>query len=222
MDFPVPLPSEQIKHFHEFFALAVLRYYQPTVFNDYHKVDAPDLQSVDKKHGVEVTCATSKEDAVVSGNYLSYRKADNDSKRAQLEENILKHGGKIEQNGITYPVKDSSMERKTICEAINKKNEKLIEYKENGFETLSLFVYYEEPLCPLTETQVRHLFEETKGHQTYETVYLCAPSVLIVYNYPREELLILPIPREDFDSLGVIARMTVDGLLDSNSPIWKI
>lgn len=222
LDFSAPLSSEQQKHFQEFFALAVLRYFHPALYNDFSKEDAPDLQSSDRRQGVEVTVATSAEAASISGNYVKYRLANDEDKRNILKAKIQKNGGKIDFYGISYPVKSSSSEKQIIRDAIIKKNGKLRQYKDKGYEKMALFVYYEEPLCPMTEEQLRNLFEETREPQTYDIVYLCASSVLIVYQYSNKRLQIILIAREDFESLGVIARMTVDEALDMNSPIWTM
>ena len=65
LDFPTPLPSEQVKHFQNYFALAVLRYVDPFLYNEFIVADAPDLQCTAKMFGVEVTTATLECDAAI-------------------------------------------------------------------------------------------------------------------------------------------------------------
>ena len=216
----MPLSSEQVKQFQEFFALAVLRYTNPDIYNDFGKKDAPDLQSSDRKSGVEVTSATAENEAAISGDFVKYRLTKDNVRRSVLERKIEKNGGKIEQFGLSYPVKTGSMEYQIVRNAILQKNKKLPNYKSNGFEILELFVYYEGVFGPWAEEKIRELFEETRGAQIYDTVYLCSSCVLIVYQYSNKSLQIIPIPRKDYESLGCIARMTVDGDLDMNSPVW--
>ena len=222
LDFPVPVAPEQVKHFREYFALAVLRYVNPEQYNDYDKSDRPDLQSKDKKRGVEVTTATATNDASIDGDYATYRLTDDDTRKALLGKRIIKHGGSIDSYGVTYTVKSSADEYRIIRDAIVHKNTKINDYKAKGFEYLELFVCFEEPLCPRTEEQMRNLFEETRTAQTYDLVYLCAPCTLITYQYSNKSCQIIPIAREDYECFGVIARMTLDGDLSLNSLVWTM
>lgn len=220
LDFPTPLPAEKIKHYQEHFALAVLRYLKPAVYDRFRKQDAPDLQSIDKKHGVEVTFATSSEEASIDGNYAKLRLTQDETYRQRLELKIKRNGGRIDDYGISYPVKDMQREDRVIREAIEKKNRKLDAYKAAGFESMSLFIYYEEPLFPRSEEQIKTLLDGTRGSQTYDSIYLCAPHCLISYQFSSRDLQIISIPREDYEALVIIARMTVDGMIDIDNPVW--
>ena len=215
-----PLSSEQVKHYQEFFALAVLRYTNPDKYNGFDKTDAPDLQSADRKCGVEVTIATSEYEAAISGDFVKYRLTKDDARRSVLEQKIERNGGKIENFGLSYPVMTGTMEYQIVRDSVLQKNKKLPKYKSGGFENIELFVYYGGVFGPWAEETIRNLFEETRQDQTYDTVYLCSSCVLIAYEYSNKYLRIIPIPREDYEALGRIARMTVDGDLDLNSPVW--
>lgn len=219
--FSEPLSAEQNKHFQELFALAVLRYFEPNRFGEYVKVDAPDLQCKSTMSGVEVTIATLNMEAAVKGDYVTFRQEKDNSRRKALERKIVKRGGKVDEYGISYPVKTLDMEKSAIYDAIIRKNKKLNNYRNSGYVELSLFVLYEDPLLPTwTAEKLKQLFEDTKGMPSYDTIYLCSSNVLFTYRYADKELKIYSMPREDSEALGAIVRMTVDGEIDINSPIW--
>ena len=219
-DYSMPLSFEQVKHYQEYFALAVLRYTMPEKYNDYQKVDAPDLQCIDRKSGVEVTSATAENEAAISGDFVKYRITKDNAKRSKLKQKIELNGGKLEQFGISYPVKTGIMEYRVVRDAILQKNKKLPKYIAAGFDNLELFVNYAGVFGPWSEEKIRELIEETREKQTFDAVYICSSCVLIKYQYSNESLQIIPIPREDYEALGRIARMTVTGEIDLKSSIW--
>lgn len=218
----MPLSFEQVKHYQEYFALAVLRYTMPEIYNDYQKADAPDLQCIDRKSGVEVTSATAENEAAISGDFVKYRLTQDNAKRNKLKQKIEMNGGKLEQFGISYPVKTGIMEYQIVRDAILQKNKKLPKYIADGFNNLELFVNYSGIFGPWSEKKIQELFEETREKQTFDAVYICSSCVLIKYHYSNNNLQIIPIPREDFEALGRIARMTVTGEIDLKSPVWAM
>ena len=221
-DYSTPLSFERVKYYREYFALAVLRYTLPEIYNDYQKAEAPDLQCTNRKSGVEVTSATAENEAAISGDFVKYRLTKDNAKRSKLKQKIEMNGGKLEQFGISYPVKTGMMEYQVVRDAILQKNKKLPEYIANGFDNLELFVNYEGIFGPLSEEKIRELFKETREKQTFEAVYICSSCVLIKYQYSNNNLQIIPIPREDYEALGKIARMTVTEEIDLKSPIWTM
>ena len=220
LDYPMPLAFEQVKHYQEYFALAVLRYTMPEIYNDYLKADAPDLQCINRKSGVEVTSATAENEAAISGDFVKYRLTKDDAKRRKLEQKIERNGGKLEQFGLSYPVKTGAMEYQVVRDAILQKNKKLPKYIADGFNNLELFVNYAGIFGPWSEEKIWELFEETREKQTYDAVYICSSCVLIKYQYSNKNLQTISIHREDYEALGRVARMTVTGEIDMKSPIW--
>lgn len=221
LDLPGPLSAEQRKHFQELFALAVLRYFEPNRFVEYVKADAPDLQCKSTMSGVEVTIATAKDEAAVSGDHVKYRLTNDEGKKSLLKSKIEKRGGKVDEYGISYPVKTMPMEYEAIRNAIVRKNNKLNSYKEKGYKEMGLFVLYEEPIFSTwTEEKFKQLFEDTKATPSYDVIYLCSSNVLFTYRYADKTLKMYSMPREDREALGAIVRMTVDGEIDINSLIW--
>lgn len=221
LDFSKPLPAEQGKIFQELFALAVLRYFEPDRFMEFTNADAPDLQCVSTISGVEVTIATSKDEAAVSGDFVKYRLTKDEDQKSLLKNKIKKRGGKVDEYGISYPTKTMPMEYEAIHNAIIKKNGKLNSYIEKGYKEMGLFVLYEEPLFPTwTETTLKQLFEDAKGTPSYDAIYLCSSNVLFAYRYADKELKMYSMSREDHEALRAIVRMTVDREIDIDGPIW--
>ena len=132
------------------------------------------------------------------------------------------NGGKLEQFGISYPVKTGIMEYQVVRDAILQKNKKLPKYIADGFSILELFVNHAGIFGPWSEEKIRELIEETREIQTFDAVYICSSCALIKYQYSNQCLQIIPIPREDYEALGRIARMTVTGEIDLKSPIWTM
>ena len=221
-DYSMPLSFEQVKHYQEYFALAVLMYTMPEIYSVYQKADAPDLQCIDRKSGVEVTSATAENEAAISGDFVKYCLTQDNVKRGKLKQKIEMNGGKLEQFGLSYPVKTGIMEYQVVRDAILQKNKKLPKYIADGFVNIELFVKYEGIFGPWSEEKIRELLEETREKQTFDAVYICSSCVLIKYQYSNNNLQIIPIPREDYEALGRIARMTVTGEIDLKSPIWTM
>lgn len=220
-DLSGPLSSEKSKHYQELFALAVLRYFEPNRFADFMKVDAPDLQCNSTMSGVEVTLATLKNEAAISGDHVKYRLTKDENKKTLLKNKIEERGGKVDEYGISYPVKTTPMEYEAIQNAVVRKNDKLSSYKEKGYKEMGLFILYEEPLFPTwTEDKLKQLFEDAKGNPAYDVIYLYASGVLFTYRYKDKIIRKYSMPEEDHEALGTIARMTVDGEININCPIW--
>ena len=102
-DLEGPLLSEKMKEYDEYFALAILRYCYPDLYMDYEKLDGPDLQNKNGKHGVEVTLATSEVLASVEGNYAKYQLSADTAQKEKLRSKIEKTGACIDPLGLSYP-----------------------------------------------------------------------------------------------------------------------
>jgi hypothetical protein len=216
-DLEGPLRSENMKDYDEYLALAILRYCYPDLYMDYEKLDGPDLQNKNGKHGVEVTLATSEVLASVEGNYAKYQLSADTAQKEKLRSKIEKTGACIDPLGLSYPVEDSQQDEEIIRSVIQKKLSKLNSYREKGFEKMELFIRFSGIPCILSEASYIDLFAEAKG---YETIYFTAPSCLMSYHHSDKKFECKSIPREDYDALGVIARFTVDRKINIDSPIW--
>lgn len=109
----------------------------------------PDLQSRDNQIGIEVTEAISKKDAQISGLFSSYRNGK--CRTDKWKDIVKKNGGKVALDGsnITYPTITSEDEWKTICEIYEKKMDKIMSYRQKGFEKLGLIIICSDSLIPV-------------------------------------------------------------------------
>ena len=216
-DLEGPLRSENMKDYDEYLALAILRYCYPDLYMDYEKLDGPDLQNKNGKHGVEVTLATSEVLASVEGNYAKYQLSADTAQKEILRSKIEKTGACFDPTGLSYAVENSQQDKEKIRRVIKKKLSKLNLYREKGFEKMELFIRFSGIPCILSEAGYIDLFAEAKG---YETVYFSAPSCLMSYHLLDKKLEYKSLPRDDYDALSVIARFTVDGKIKTDSLIW--
>ncbi len=216
-DFNKPLDSEKMKHYDEYFALAVLRYCYPERYADYIIADAPDLQSRDGKSGIEVTLATNETIASIEGNFAKYRLSDEASERNKLRNKITDKGASLDSFGLAYPEENGLQDEAKIRCVIRKKNAKLSSYLTKGFQRIELFIRFSGmPAIIKKETYIKML-SEASG---YETVFFTAPSCLMVYRPADYSFTVVKIPDDDYSALGAIARLTVDGKIGFNSPTW--
>lgn len=216
-DMKLPLETKLMKQFDEYLALAVLRYCFPEKYNCFKKADSPDLQSEDGKCGVEVTLAANETMSSIEMNYVRYRLPAFAKKRDELKEKIERDGAKLDSTGLMYPVSNSTQDKEAIRSVIAKKCKKLDTYANNGFERMELFIRLNSPPCILEKDTFVELFSQAHG---YKTVYFSAPSGLMSYCLSKNSLNQIKIPREDYSALNAIARLTVDGKIALDSPIW--
>ena len=217
-DMGAPLESEKMKLFDEYFALAFLRYCYPEKYKNYIKADGPDIQRIDGKCGVEVTLAISSVIAPIEGNMAKFQLQTDQEKKAVLKSKIEKGGARFDSIGISYPVETEEQDCDAIRTVIDKKVERLTFYHKKGFKKMELFIRSSSIPCILSDIKYLSLFEKAKG---YETVYFTAPSCLLSYHHSDKKLVCKKINREDYDALSAIARLTVDGKINTESNIWN-
>lgn len=217
-DFDKPLELEKMKKYDDIFALAVLRYCYPEIYNHFIKDESPDLQKDDRTQGVEVTSARNEIIASIDGNFANYRLTDNSAKQARLKTKIKKAGAKLDSIGILYPKVTEQQEIEAIEQSIQKKISKLSNYQKKGFTKMELLVRCPSPPCILNKDIYIELMSKAKG---YDTVYLTTPSCLMVYHHVDKYLSIKKIPEKDYIALEAIARLTVDGKIKPDNSIWE-
>lgn len=217
-DLEGPLETKKVDLFDELLALAILRYCYPEKYNNFKKVEKPDLQHNDGKSGVEVTSAINEVIASIEGNFAKYRITKDPKERVKLKSRIEKAGGRFDSYGLSFPTENSLQDREVFETIIEKKVGRLTLYQESGFEKMELFIRHSNIPCIYSKDTFIELFEKAKG---YETVYFSAPSCLMVYQYADKHLLIKKIPEKDYTALKTIARLTVDGKIKPDDSIWE-
>lgn len=147
--FKKPLTSRYRKKYVEFLALGILQYCYGDTYVGFNVYDAPDIRDENKVVGIEVTEAVTKEEAQIEGEFVKYRLESRLEEKERRKQIIENNGGKVSELGLTYPVKDGDSEKLVFQDAIRKKMKKLASYRQQGFEKIGLFVFYDEPPIPI-------------------------------------------------------------------------
>lgn len=210
--FDKPLPRRKQTDYNEELALLILKKCFPSHFSNVIKKDAPDLQDRDGKIGIEVVEALDENKAEIDGVFSSQRIDNSSISYEKCREIIEKNGGELDEFGITYPVTTSTYEKKIIQEAIRKKIKKYNEYKEEGFEELSLFVLFHEPIISVELDELQKYFCEPfiGVSETYKKLFFLSTWLLIVYDISEDKMEIIKIDKEEYDDLLYQARINIE------------
>ena len=114
-------------------------------YDSFEVHDAPDISDGSKLIGIEVTEAVSDEQAQIQGEFVKYRLESSPKKKERRKWVIENNGASVNELGLTYPVKNGDDEKKIFQNAILKKMEKLASYRNQGYQKVGLFVFYDEP-----------------------------------------------------------------------------
>ncbi len=210
--FKKPLTSRYRKKYVEFFALSVLQYCYGDTYAGFDVYDAPDISDENRLVGIEVTEAVTKEEAQIKGEFVKYRlegRLEEKERRKQLIEN---NGAKVDELGLTYPVKNSDSEKLIFQDAVRKKMEKLASYRRQGFEKVGLFVFYDEPPIPIRLEELKNCFDEVLNEyrDKYDVIYFVYSCGLIEYDILLNSIQVRCIERNDYNRLRYEARLKVE------------
>jgi len=202
-----PLDSEDMKHYTEHLALAVLRYF----FDEYDNLlvkDAPDLQSPDGYIGIEVTEIAVSKNKAIDGDYLQYRK----TKDTKYLEKIKEKGGTAtDMNYGVLPVTKHD-ELEAMKAVFRKKLKKISEYKSKGFNILGLVMVMTEIPVPYTAFEwgemIYALNSGTDKH--YDRIFFTYRSALSILDCTTGKVEFKPISEKEYNALCAYARMKVD------------
>ena len=210
--FDKPLSRRKHKDYNEELALLILKQCFPGQFSNLTKKDAPDLQDINGKIGIEVVEAIEMKKAEIDGVFSNRRIVNSSITYEKCKEIIEKNGGELDEYGITYPVTTNLDEKAIIQEAIQKKIKKYSEYKEKGFEELSLFVLFYEPIISVEKEILKKYFSEPfKGvSETYVRLNFLSTWVLFVYEIAEDKMEIIKIDKEEYNDLLYQARINVE------------
>ena len=206
-DFLHPMDSEDMKHFCEQLALAVLRY----CFDEYDNLivkDAPDLQSPDCSIGIEVTEIAVSKIKSIDGDFSQYRK----TKDPKYLEKIREKGGTAEDDYYITPSVEKNDELEAMKAVFQKKLKKIPEYKRNGFGVLGLAMVMTEIPVPYTAFEwgntVFPIMSSSKNK--YDMVFFTYPSALSTLDCITGEVKFIPIGEKDYGAISKYARVMVE------------
>ena len=207
-----PLTSRQRKYFVEHFALEILKYCFGHTYDSFFVSDKPDIQNGEKRVGIEVTEAITREEAQIDGEFAKYQ-FEKEKKAKERRKTIIEaNGGKVDKLGITYPVKNSNIEKRIFQNAISIKMGKLASYKEQGFSKVGLFIYYDEPPIPFKIEELKLYYDEilNQYQEKYDLIYFVYPCGLVCYNVTEDNIYVIKIGRENYERLQYEARAIVE------------
>ena len=146
--YTTPLDSEKMKYSTEALALLALQHCFDR-YKDLQLSDAPDLQDVNSKIGIEVTEVAIPNIKAIDGNWLHYRKTGKEKYKIKAEQ----LGGEFDNISCSYPPTTSKDELECIEQILKKKIEKIPSYRNKGFHTVGLIFVLNEP--PLPDTALK-------------------------------------------------------------------
>ena len=174
--------------------------------------DAPDISDENRLVGIEVTEAVTKEEAQIEGEFVKYRLESSLVEKERRKQLIENNGAKVDEMGLTYPVKDSDSEKLIFQDAVRKKMEKLASYRRQGFEKVGLFVFYDEPPIPIRLEELKNCFDEVLNEyrDKYDVIYFVYSCGLIEYDILLNSIQVRCIERNDYNRLRYEARLKVE------------
>ncbi len=215
-----PLRAKDSKLFVELLAMAVLKHLDNERYGSLKKSESPDLVCDGRRIGVEVTKAVLERDAYVAGNHVKYRLCHDEKQRKKLAKKIEQKGGEVDSFGITYPNKTCQEEKDCIVETMRKKSKKASEYCSHGINWLELFIYCEEPFAIYKKEDFSQLINSSGVKEAYDKVWVYYWGR--VFEWTRaNDIHFFSIGEEDHRALSMIARLTVDGEIGMDDPIWQ-
>lgn len=141
--YTTPLDSEKMKYYTEAFALLALQHCFDR-YKDLQLSDAPDLQDVNNKIGIEVTEVAIQNIKAIDGNWLHYRKTGKEKYKIKAEQ----LGAEFDNISCSYPPTTSKDELECIEQILKKKIEKIPSYRNKGFHTVGLIFVLNKPPHP--------------------------------------------------------------------------
>ena len=210
--FKKPLTSRYRKKYVEFLALGILQYCCDDTYVGFNVYDAPDIRDENKVVGIEVTEAVTKEEAQIESEFVKYRLESRLEEKERRKQIIENNGAKVDELGLTYPVKNGDSEKLVFQDAVRKKMKKLASYRQQGFEKVGLFVFYDEPPIPIHLEELKNCFDEVLNEyrDKYDVIYFGYLCGLIEYNILLNSIQVQPIERNAYNRLQYEARIKVE------------
>ena len=210
--FNKPLTARFRKNFVENLALRILKYCYENTYDEFDVYDAPDISDNTKTVGIEVTEAVAANVACMENEFVKYRLESNAEVKERKKQIIENNGGKLEDGVLSFPITDDNFEKSVIQNAIRKKMEKLAEYKDKGFKTIRLFIFFNEMPIPVRLETFKNYFDEILDEydEKYDTIYFGYPCGLVEYDVVKNSIQTKHIDREDYDRLQYDVRLKIE------------
>ena len=212
------LPSEIIKTAREYEALAVLKFSFPDFFSDLHKDEAPDLQDPGGVLGVEVTWGGSPNDEKINGESKRYYHAKTNAEREKALKKIRENGGDIDEYSISFPPSNANKDMNYVSNVFRKKLTKVNIYRQR-FQYIGLAILMDIPMFFLTDLDWKKWITDMNDGN-FDFVAFIHWSGVDLYDFRAEKHILCRIDRNDMDALRKLARMTTEGIIKDDDPVW--
>lgn len=213
------LSTELIKTSREYNVLAILKYSFPDCFTKLHKAEAPDLQDDDGNLAVEVTWGGSPRDELISGESLKYTHAKTEVEKVRSLQKIRKNGGDRDAVSTSYPVGTSESDKKNVIEVFRKKLKKADNYRQS-FQRIGLAIIIDIPLFFFDDPQWGKRLSYIND-DSFDFVAIIHWSGVDIYDFKTGKYINKRISREDMDALKRLGRMTAEGIIKDDDPVWE-
>lgn len=217
------IDSHLLKTYQEYLCLAVLKYACGGEYQSFHHADAPDLQDQNNRVGIEVTQAIEPKDAQTSGEHIRFFESSDKNIRAKSRSKIESNGGMLFENGVLITKTKTAKEiEDTIVGAYTRKCAMIPEYKKNGFQTLGLCIYNQEHLSSDIQKQCFSWLKDAQNESIpqYDFAIIVHFMGVMIFDFNKAEIKSYEIEEDVMDTLGVLARMTAEGEVKEDDPIW--
>ena len=214
--FTKPLNSELHKYYVEYRARRLFEYCYPNRVSLICS-DKPDLQSDDKKLGIEVAEAVLTQDAIVSGEFTKYEFGKKNSEdRKRCVEIIRRNGGKVNEVYLSFPSHSLEDERQTYKDIVCKKIRKLPQYRSQGYSHMGLFVVCSSIPIPFKIEDLKELFAAAQqtGTDRFEYIWLSYPCAVLFYEEASKQIIIHKVEPQAYDGIALLARLEVESIYE--------
>lgn len=211
--FTKPLDPKLHSKYIEQLSFLLLKHIFPDVSSKFVLRDAPDLQTIDKSVGIEITEAISPKQAQITGEYLKLRygkSEENEKEKCRCL--IKKNGGILPAIGIIYPPVSIDDEWSTISNVLKKKLELLPSYRTKGFKKMGLFILLNDTPVLFDLQFAFEQFTEIQKDSVdrYDFLLFGYHYAVIGYDFSNMSYKVYTFDQEAFDELSICARKIVE------------
>ena len=208
-----PIGVQFHKKYIENIALLILKHIFPDEFSQLESHDKPDLQDRDKLVGVEVIEAKSQQIARIEGEFrkMQFGKKSKEE-RLKCKQKIETNGGEISRISLSYPIRTAEDEKRLFQDSIRLKVEHLPSYRNEGFQSMGLFMFYNEPPIPFRPSDLNKWFIDIQNayQDKYNFLFFGYHCGGVYCDFAKSNYEVYSINRNDFDEICKKARMDAE------------
>ena len=213
----------------EYEAIAFINCFFSERFGKLYRADAPDIQDENGEWGIEVVKVVSENDGRLEGEtarYLRAIKENNKLEQQKYSQKIERDGGTVIGGMVMMAVRSDADEKSIFQNSMQRKLDKLPQYKNKGFKSMSLYMFYESPITFGTPRDRQEWLAAAQDNYVdkYDiaiVVYQDDASWRIsFYDFNSDEISDLKISDEIVNYIGKLGRMTAEGEVKQDDPEW--